>query len=77
VLRIGRRETDRSDVTIYYNWYCEICRNALALIRHAGIEPTIVEYMWPPPSRTTLLELLTCPELAEMRRAIGPAFGSD
>lgn len=46
------------EVTIYFNEHCEICRNALALIRHAGIEPTVVEYMWAPPSRATLLELL-------------------
>jgi arsenate reductase len=47
-----------SGITIYYNAYCEICRNALALVRHAGIEPTVIEYMWTPPSRATLLELL-------------------
>ena len=46
-----------SEVTIYYNAFCVICRNALALIRHAGIEPTVIEYMWKPPSRATLLEL--------------------
>ena len=46
------------EVTIYYNACCEICRNALALIRHAGIEPNVVEYMWTPPSRTTLLALM-------------------
>jgi arsenate reductase len=46
-----------SGITIYYNARCVICRNALALIRHAGIEPTVVEYMWAPPSRATLLEL--------------------
>ena len=46
-----------SDITIYYNANCEICRNALALIRHAGIEPTVIEYMWKRPSRSTLLEL--------------------
>lgn len=45
------------EVTIYYNEHCEICRNALALIRHAGLEPTVVEYMWTPPSRATLLKL--------------------
>ena len=47
-----------SGITIYSNADCEICRNALALIRHAGIEPTVIEYMWTPPSRATLLELL-------------------
>lgn len=47
-----------SDITIYYSPFCRISRNALALIRHAGIEPTIVEYTKTPPSRATLLELL-------------------
>lgn len=46
-----------SDITIYYNPFCEICRNALALIRHAGIEPTVIEYLKRPPSRAELLEL--------------------
>ncbi len=45
-------------ITIYYNAHCEICRNALALIRHAGVEPTVIEYLWTPPTRATLLELL-------------------
>jgi|SRR5215472_9831287 len=47
-----------SDITIYYSPFCVISRNALALIRHAGIEPTIIEYLKSPPSRTALLELL-------------------
>jgi hypothetical protein len=46
-----------SEITIYYSPFREISRNALALIRHAGIEPTIVEYMRTPPSRAKLLEL--------------------
>lgn len=46
-----------SDITIYYNPFCEISRNALALIRHAGIEPTVIEYMKTLPSRARLLEL--------------------
>lgn len=47
-----------SEITIYYGPFCEISRNALALIRHAGIEPTVVEYMRTPPTRAKLLELL-------------------
>ena len=47
-----------SDITIYYSPFCVISRNALALIRHAGIEPAVVEYMKTPPSRPKLLELL-------------------
>jgi arsenate reductase (glutaredoxin) len=45
-------------VTIYHNPACGTSRNALALIRSAGIEPTIVEYLTSPPDRATLVSLL-------------------
>jgi arsenate reductase len=45
-------------VTIYHNPACGTSRNALALIRAAGIEPTIVEYLKAPPDRVTLVDLL-------------------
>lgn len=45
--------------TIYHNPACATSRNTLALIRHAGIEPTIIEYLQNPPSRERLLELIT------------------
>jgi arsenate reductase len=44
--------------TIYHNPACGTSRNVLALIRHAGIEPTIVEYLKSPPSRALLIQLL-------------------
>jgi arsenate reductase len=44
-------------VTIYHNPACGTSRNALALIRGAGIEPTIIEYLKTPPVRATLLDL--------------------
>lgn len=47
------------DVTIYHNPACGTARNTLALIRHAGIEPTIVEYLKTPPSKEKLRELQT------------------
>lgn len=47
-----------SDVTIFHNPACGTSRNALALIRHAGIEPTVVEYLKTPPSRDELRSLL-------------------
>lgn len=47
-----------SDVTIYHNPACGTSRNVLALIRHAGIEPTIVEYLKTPPSKDKLRELM-------------------
>ncbi len=47
------------DVTIFHNPACGTSRNALALIRHAGIEPTIVEYLKTPPSKERLRALLS------------------
>ncbi len=45
-------------VTIYHNPGCGTSRNTLALIRNAGIEPTVIEYLKTPPDRATLLTLL-------------------
>lgn len=45
-------------VTIYHNPACGTSRNALAMIRAAGIEPAIVEYLKTPPSRETLSSLV-------------------
>jgi arsenate reductase len=45
-------------VTIYHNPDCGTSRNTLALIRNAGIEPSIIEYLKTPPSRETLVKLL-------------------
>ena len=45
-------------VTIYHNPGCGTSRNVLALIRNAGIEPNIIEYLRTPPDRATLLNLL-------------------
>lgn len=45
-------------VTIYHNPSCGTSRNTLALIRNAGIEPTVVEYLTSPPDRATLVDLL-------------------
>lgn len=45
-------------VTIYHNPNCETSRNVLAHIRNAGIEPTIIEYLKHPPTRSELVSLL-------------------
>ena len=45
------------DVVIYHNPACGTSRNALALIRHVGIEPHVVEYLKVPPSRAMILGL--------------------
>ncbi len=47
-----------NNVTIYHNPACGTSRNTLALIRHAGIEPAVVEYLKTPPSREQLRELV-------------------
>ena len=46
------------NATIYHNPACGTSRNTLALIRHAGIEPTVIEYLRQPPSRERLIELI-------------------
>jgi arsenate reductase len=46
------------EVTIYHNPGCATSRNVLALIRNAGIEPRIIEYLKTPPDRATLESLL-------------------
>jgi arsenate reductase len=47
-----------SDVTIFHNPSCGTSRNTLALLRHAGIEPVIIEYLKTPPSKATLRDLI-------------------
>ena len=44
--------------TIFHNPACGTSRNVLAMIRHAGIEPTVIEYLKTPPSREKLTELI-------------------
>ncbi len=46
-------------VTIYHNPTCGTSRNTLALIRNAGVEPTVIEYLKAPPDRATIKELLS------------------
>lgn len=46
------------DVIIYHNPDCGTSRNTLGLIRNAGIEPTVVEYLKHPPARATLVDLI-------------------
>jgi arsenate reductase (glutaredoxin) len=47
-----------SNVTIHHNPNCATSRNTLALIRNAGIEPTVVEYLQHPPGREQLREMI-------------------
>ena len=45
-------------VAIWHNPACGTSRNTLALIRHAGIEPRVIEYLKPPPSMQTLIDTI-------------------
>ena len=46
-------------VKIYHNPACGTSRNTLALIRHTGIEPIIIEYLQTPPSKDELTQLIS------------------
>jgi arsenate reductase len=46
------------NATIYHNPKCGTSRNTLAILRHAGFEPIVIEYLKTPPDRVTLLRLL-------------------
>ncbi|MES3110117.1 arsenate reductase (glutaredoxin) [Sphingomonas aurantiaca] len=46
------------DIVIYHNPECGTSRNTLAMIRNAGIEPHVVEYLKTPPSLPLLVELI-------------------
>lgn len=47
-----------SKVTIYHNPACGTSRNVLAMIREAGIEPEVIQYLKTPPSKEELRELV-------------------
>lgn len=46
------------DVIIYHNPDCGTSRNVLAMIRNAGVEPHVIEYLKSPPSRALLEALI-------------------
>ncbi len=47
-----------TDIIVYHNPDCGTSRNTLAMIRNAGIEPHVVEYLKTPPSRPMLVQLI-------------------
>ena len=47
-----------ADVTLFHNPACGTSRNTLALIRHAGIEPRVIEYLKTPPGKEQLRALV-------------------
>ena len=63
------------EITIYHNPECGTSRNTLAIIRHAGIEPEVIEYLKTPPSKQRLRELIAAiglPVRAVMREKDTP-----
>jgi arsenate reductase len=57
------------NVTIYHNPACGTSRNTLAMIRNAGIDPTVIEYLKTPPSREELAKMIADARLS-VREAI-------
>ncbi len=64
------------DVVIYHNPACGTSRNTLALIRHVGIEPKVIEYLKTPPSRAMVADLAarTGQPLRDLLREKGTPF---
>ncbi|MBB3013176.1 arsenate reductase (glutaredoxin) [Cupriavidus alkaliphilus] len=56
-------------ITIYHNPECGTSRNTLAMIRNAGIEPLVIEYLTNPPSRAELQDMIRQARLT-VRQAI-------
>lgn len=57
------------NAVIYHNPKCGTSRNTLALLRHVGIEPEVIDYLSSPPTRERLLELIIAAGLT-VREAI-------
>ena len=65
------------DIVIYHNPACGTSRNTLALIRHVGMEPHVIEYLKTPPSRAMIMDLAkrTGAPLRSLLREKGTPFG--
>jgi arsenate reductase len=57
------------NIRIYHNPQCGTSRNTLALIRNAGAEPEVIEYLKTPPSRQELKDMIASAGLT-VREAI-------
>jgi arsenate reductase len=64
------------NAVIYHNPKCGTSRNTLALIRHAGIEPEVIDYLANPPTRAQLAALISAAGLSvrDAIRAKEPAY---
>jgi len=56
-------------VVIYHNPECGTSRNTLAMIRNAGIEPVVIEYLKDPPSRKQTVQMIAAAGLT-VRQAL-------
>ncbi len=65
------------DVVVYHNPACGTSRNTLAMIRNAGIEPHVVEYLKTPPNRTLVRQLAERAgvKVRDLLREKGTPFG--
>lgn len=64
------------DVVIYHNPACGTSRSTLAMIRNAGLEPHVVEYLKTPPSWAMLVQLIERAGLTprQLLREKGPLY---
>lgn len=70
------------DVIIYHNDGCGTSRNVLGMIRNAGIEPHVIEYLKSPPSRELLEQLIvragiTARQLLRAKEIVHTQLGLD
>jgi arsenate reductase (glutaredoxin) len=70
------------DITIFHNSRCGSSRNTLALIREAGHEPRVVDYLANPPAREELAEMiaragLSVREAVRSKEAVYTELGLD
>ncbi len=63
-MKDGSQSSRDTDVEIWHNPACGTSRNTLALIRHVGIEPTIVEYTSSPPTKARLADAIAAAGLS-------------
>lgn len=61
--------SEQSTVTIWHNPACGTSRNVLGLIRNAGLEPRVVEYLKTPPTREELISTIAAAGLT-IRQAL-------
>ena len=51
--------SNQVDAIIYHNPDCGTSRNTLGIIRNAGIEPHVIEYLKTPPNRVLIMQLIS------------------